>query len=124
MLNHGFASQHPGRLVRRRVCHHRLPAGRSTSPRPIVRRLLGAGWHPDGTGNYIRPDATGISAALPGGPQLCNNCEYFNPAAFSKTPEFAVGNVSRYLPDVSYPTSFNTNALIVKNALPSASGFT
>ena len=77
-------------------------------------QLLGAGWHPDGTGNYIRPNATGTSAALPGGPNLCNNCEYFNPAAFSKTPEFAVGNVSRFLGDVSNPTSWNTNALIEK----------
>ncbi len=75
---------------------------------------LGAGWHPDGTGNYLRPDATGISAALPGGPQLCNNCEYFNPAAFSKTPEFQLGNVSRYLPDVSYPTSYNTDLMVEK----------
>ena len=77
-------------------------------------QLLGAGWHPDGTGNYIRPNATGISAALPGGPNLCNNCEYFNPAAFSKTPEFAVGNVSRYLGDVNYPTNWNWNMLVEK----------
>ena len=77
-------------------------------------QLLGAGWHPDGTGNYIRPNATGISAALPGGPQLCNNCEYFNPAAFSRTPEFALGNVTRYLGDVSYPTGWNWDMLVEK----------
>jgi hypothetical protein len=75
---------------------------------------LGAGWHPDGTGNYIRPNATGVSAALPGGPNLCNNCEYFNPAAFSRTPQFALGNVSRYLPDVSLPTNRNWDTLVEK----------
>ncbi len=74
----------------------------------------GAGWHPDGTGNYLRPNATGISAALPGGPKICNNCEYFNTAAFSKTPEFALGNVSRYLPDVSNPTGWNWDMLLEK----------
>ena len=77
-------------------------------------QLLGAGWHPDGTGNYLRPNATGVSAALPGGPQICNNCEYFNTAAFSKTPEFALGNVSRYLPDVSLPTGRNWDTMIEK----------
>jgi hypothetical protein len=76
--------------------------------------LLGAGWHPDGTGNYIRPNATGVSAALPGGPNICDSCEYFNPAAFSKTPQFAVGNASRYLPDVSYPTGYNWDMLVEK----------
>jgi hypothetical protein len=77
--------------------------------------LLGAGWHPDGTGNYIRSNATGtVSAALPGGPTICDNCEYFNPAAFSKTPQFAVGNASRYVPDVSNPTSRNWDTLIEK----------
>jgi len=75
---------------------------------------LGAGWHPDGTGNYLRPMATGISAALPGGPQICNNCEYFNPAAFSKTPQYQLGNVSRYLPDVNNPTLHNTDLMVEK----------
>ncbi|MGA2269815.1 MAG: TonB-dependent receptor [Bryobacteraceae bacterium] len=76
--------------------------------------LLGAGWHNDGTGNYIRPNATGVSAALPGGPNICDNCKYFNPAAFSRTPQFAVGNVSRYLPDVSNPTGYNWDMLVEK----------
>ena len=30
----------------------------------------------------MRPDATGVSAALPGGPQISDNGLYFNPAAF------------------------------------------
>src|ERR1039457_7089312 len=77
--------------------------------------LLGAGWHNAGTGNYIRANATGtVPAALPGGPQICDNCEYFNPAAFTRTPQFAVGNVSRYLPDVNNPTGYNWDMLVEK----------
>jgi len=51
-----------------------------------------------GGGTGERPDATGISAALPKGPQFCNGCAYFNAAASSQTPTYAFGNVSRYLP--------------------------
>jgi hypothetical protein len=58
--------------------------------------------------------ATGVSAALPGGPKICNNCEYFNSAAFSKTPQYQLGNVSRYLPDVSLPTGWNWDTMIEK----------
>jgi Carboxypeptidase regulatory-like domain len=68
-----------------------------------------------GGGTGERPDATGISAALPGGPQFCNNCAYFNTAAFSQTPTYAFGNVSRYLPDVNNPTSWNVDTLIEKS---------
>jgi len=113
LLNHGFASRVIGGWA--------LGAFVTISTgRPIYvtstnnSSLLGAGWHPDGTGNYLRPMATGISAALPGGPKICNNCEYFNAAAFSKTPQFELGNVSRYLPDVSNPTSKNVDMLVEK----------
>jgi hypothetical protein len=113
LLNHGFASRVIGGWA--------LGAFVTINTgRPIYvtstnnSNLLGAGWHPDGTGNYLRPMATGISAALPGGPDMCNGCEYFNPAAFSKTPEFELGNVSRYLPDVSNPTSKNVDMLVEK----------
>jgi len=68
-----------------------------------------------GGGTGERPDATGISAALPGGPQFCNNCAYFNTAAFTETPTYAFGNVSRYLPDVNNPTSWNVDTLIEKS---------
>jgi len=68
-----------------------------------------------GGGTGERPDATGISPALPGGPQFCNNCAYFNAAAFSQTPTYAFGNVSRYLPDVNNPTSWNVDTLIEKS---------
>jgi hypothetical protein len=113
LLKHGFASRVLGGWAL--GTFFTLNTGRPiyvTSPNNSS--LLGAGWHPDGTGNYIRPMATGVSAEVPGGPQLCNNCEYFNPKAFSLTPQFAVGNVSRYLPDVNYPTSRNWDMLVEK----------
>jgi hypothetical protein len=68
-----------------------------------------------GGGSGMRPDATGIPAALPGGPQICDSCAYFNTAAFTQTPQFAFGNVSRYLPDVNNPTSWDVDTLIEKN---------
>jgi hypothetical protein len=68
-----------------------------------------------GGGSGMRPDATGISAALPGGPKICDSCQYFNTAAFTQTPQYAFGNVSRYLPDVNNPTSYNVDTLIEKN---------
>jgi hypothetical protein len=67
-----------------------------------------------GGGSGMRPNATGISSALPGGPQLCDNCPYFNPAAFVQTPQFAFGNVSRYLPDVRNPRATNLDASLEK----------
>ncbi len=68
-----------------------------------------------GGGSGERPDATGISAALPGGPNISANGLYFNPAAFTQTPTFAFGNVSRYLGDVNNPSAWNWDALIEKN---------
>jgi hypothetical protein len=67
-----------------------------------------------GGGSGERPDATGISAALPGGPKICEDCEYFNTAAFTQTPQYAFGNVSRYVPDVNNPTAYNLDASIEK----------
>ena len=71
---------------------------RSRFLRRTIRASLGGG-----TG--MRPNATGVSAALPGGPQICDSCAYFNTAAFMQTPQYAFGNVSRYLPDVNNPTA-------------------
>ena len=62
----------------------------------------------------MRPMATGVPAALPDGPQICDNCLYFNPAAFTQTPQFAFGNVSRYLPDVDNPRTSNLDASLEK----------
>jgi len=69
-----------------------------------------------GGGSGMRPVATGASAALPGGPQICDSCPYFNTGAFTQTPQFAFGNVSRYLPGVNNPTLFNLDASAEKNA--------
>jgi len=67
-----------------------------------------------GGGSGMRPNATGASAALPGGPQICDSCLYFNPAAFTQTPQFAFGNVGRYLPGVNNPTAANVDTSIEK----------
>jgi hypothetical protein len=67
-----------------------------------------------GGGAGMRPNATGTPAALPGGPQICDTCLYFNPAAFTQTRQFAFGNVSRYLPDVNNPRSGNLDASLEK----------
>jgi hypothetical protein len=76
---------------------------------------------PDNSDGYdigsFRPDATGVHASLPGGPQITNNGEYFNPAAFSRTPQFQFGNVSRYLGDVRNPPNFGLNALLEKQVI-------
>lgn len=68
-----------------------------------------------GGGTGMRPMATGVSAALPDGPSIKDGGLYFNPAAFSRTPQYAYGNVSRYLPNVDLPTSWNVDALIEKS---------
>jgi hypothetical protein len=69
-----------------------------------------------GGGAGMRPNATGVPAALPGGPQICDNCLYFNPAAFTQTQQFAFGNVSRYLPDVNNPRTSNLDASLEKTS--------
>jgi hypothetical protein len=61
-----------------------------------------------------RPNATGQSAALPGGPSISDGGQYFNAAAFVQTPQFQFGNVSRELPDVRNPASKNLDLLIQK----------
>jgi hypothetical protein len=68
-----------------------------------------------GGGTAMRPDATGVSAALPGGPQITNNGLYFNPAAFVAVPQFEFGDVSRYLPNVNNPSDFDVDLLIEKS---------
>ena len=64
------------------------------------------------TARAARPRS--IPAALPGGPQIKDNGQYFNTAAFARTPQFQFGNVSRYLSDVRFPNNFGLNALIEK----------
>ncbi|HEY1338073.1 MAG TPA: hypothetical protein VGF59_11220, partial [Bryobacteraceae bacterium] len=69
-----------------------------------------------GGGAGMRPNATGVSAALQDGPKFCDNCLYFNPAAFTQTPQFAFGNVSRSLPDVDNPRASNLDASLEKTS--------
>jgi hypothetical protein len=68
-----------------------------------------------GGGSGMRPNATGVSAALPGGPQICDSCAYFNTAAFTQTPAYAFGNVSRYVPGVYNPPTGDLDALMEKS---------
>ena len=63
---------------------------------------------------YFRPNATGQPARLAGGPNVVDNGQYFNTAAFSRTPQFQFGNVSRELPDVRIPGKKSLNAMIEK----------
>ena len=62
----------------------------------------------------MRPMATGQKAALDGGPQIADNGKYFNAAAFTQTPQFQFGNVSRELPDVRIPPNKAFNLLVEK----------
>jgi len=105
MLNHGFAAALLGNWAVAGIYTY-------SSGFPV------AVSSPDNSNSFdigsFRPDATGIPAALPGGPQIVNNGLYFNTAAFTRTPQFQFGNVSRYLPDVRNPPNFGLNALIEK----------
>jgi hypothetical protein len=68
-----------------------------------------------GGGSGMRPDATGISPVLSGGPQMVNGGLYFNPAAFVETPSYQFGNVSRFLDSVRAPGTFDWDMLISRN---------
>jgi hypothetical protein len=67
-----------------------------------------------GGGSGMRPNATGQKAALDGGRTYVEGAPYFNAAAFTRTPPFAFGNVSRTLPDVRNPGTANWDVLIEK----------
>jgi hypothetical protein len=68
-----------------------------------------------GGGSGMRPNATGISPVLPGGPQMVNGGLYFNPAAFVATPSYQFGNAPRFLGNVRAPGTFNWDTLINRN---------
>jgi hypothetical protein len=65
-----------------------------------------------GTGEQ-RPNATGISAAMPGSVEQRINA-YINPAAFSQAPAFTFGNVSRSI-NLFGPGTKNWDASLFKN---------
>lgn len=65
-----------------------------------------------GTGAQ-RPNATGISPAMPGSPEDRVN-GYINPAAFSQAPAFTFGNLSRAI-DYRGPGQANWDTSVFKN---------
>jgi hypothetical protein len=107
MLNHGLAAKVLGNWAVAGIYS-------LTSGFPVA---VSSPDNSDSFDNGGRPNATGIRAALPGGPQIKDNGEYFNPAAFTRTPQFQIGNVSRYLGDVRNPPNFGLNALIEKQVI-------
>jgi hypothetical protein len=66
-----------------------------------------------GGGSGMRPMATGQKARLDS-VEMRDGGFYFNPAAFRRTPQFQFGNVSRTLPDVRLPITWNWDALLEK----------
>jgi hypothetical protein len=64
-------------------------------------------------GGSSRPDATGTPAKLDN-PKLEDGAQWFNPAAFRRSAQFTFGNVSRNLPDVRVPGTYNFDILIEK----------
>jgi hypothetical protein len=63
----------------------------------------------------MRPDVVpGVSANLPGGPQIKNGGLYFNPKAFTQTPAFQFGNAPQYLANVRSPGTNNWDMLVAK----------
>jgi len=64
-------------------------------------------------GGSQRPTATGQPAHIDKRVYV-DGAMYFNPAAFSRSPQFTFGNVSRNLPDVRVPGNSNWDLLIEK----------
>ncbi|MGB7264288.1 MAG: hypothetical protein WBC92_02170, partial [Terracidiphilus sp.] len=66
-------------------------------------------------GGHIRPNATGVSIALPGGRNIVHNAkvtsEYFNPAAFAAAVPYAFGNTSRYQTGIRLPGNVDLDTL-------------
>jgi hypothetical protein len=61
----------------------------------------------------MRPLATGQKARVDS-IEMRDGGLYFNPAAFRRTPQFQFGDVSRTLPDVRLPITWNWDALLEK----------
>jgi len=64
-------------------------------------------------GGSQRPTATGQPAHIDSR-EYVDGAKYFNSAAFSRSPQFTFGNVSRNLPDVRVPGNHNWDILIEK----------
>jgi hypothetical protein len=67
-----------------------------------------------GGGGVFRPNATGQSSRLSQPIEYSDGAPYFNANAFSRTPAFTFGNVSRTLPDVRNPGQNQWDFLIEK----------
>ena len=66
-------------------------------------------------GGSFRPNTTGVSDKVAGGPKYTVGAEYFNPAAFVQPPNYTFGNASRHLADIDNPNSWNLDAMVEKD---------
>jgi hypothetical protein len=66
-------------------------------------------------GGSFRPNTTGVSDKLPGGPQMTLGGQYFNTAAFAQPANYTFGNASRHLADLNSPSSWNLDAMVEKD---------
>jgi hypothetical protein len=66
-------------------------------------------------GGSFRPNTTGISDKLSGGPQMTLGGQYFNTAAFAQPANYTFGNASRHLADLDSPSSWNLDAMVEKD---------
>ncbi len=66
-------------------------------------------------GGSFRPNTTGLSGKVPGGPQFKVGGQYFNPAAFVQPANYTFGTASRHLADINNPNSWNLDAMVEKD---------
>jgi len=66
-------------------------------------------------GGGYRPNTTGVSDKIAGGPQLRLGGQYFNAAGFVQPPNYTFGTASRHLADINNPYSWNLDAMVEKD---------
>jgi hypothetical protein len=66
-------------------------------------------------GGSFRPNATGISDKVVGGPQLKLGGQYFNASAFAQPANYTFGTASRHLADINSPYAWNLDAMVEKD---------
>jgi hypothetical protein len=67
------------------------------------------------SGGGFRPNITGVSDKVSGGPQMKLGGQYFNSAAFVQPANYTFGNASRHLADIDSPSSWNLDAMVEKD---------
>jgi hypothetical protein len=67
------------------------------------------------SGGSFRPNTTGVSDKVSGGPQMKLGGQYFNSAAFVQPANYTFGNASRHLADIDSPPSWNLDAMVEKD---------